>query len=90
MVVTKAVRKSVEAKVKLVLRRYQGKYIPIAGLLHELGGDSVYITRETARKWLVRLGCEAKGSGLFYVPLPGAATSQRAATSGPTIERETT
>ena len=63
------VRKTVEARVQVVLQRYRGRYIPVSGLLHELGGDDdVHITQNTARKWLIRLGCVPRGSGF----VPGA------------------
>ena len=69
-VLTKAIRKSAESKVQAVLKRYQGRYIQITALLHELGGNEAYITRDTARKWLLRLGCVPKGNGLYWVPEP--------------------
>ena len=68
MVTRAPAHNSVELKVKGVLDRYRGWYIQVTAVLHELGGSEIYVTRETARKWLKRLGCEYKGSGLYFVP----------------------
>ena len=62
-------RKSiVMSAVREVLAEYHGHYIHVTALLYELNGSKRCITRETARKWLLRYGCKGMGGGIYKVP----------------------